>query len=119
MQKKLSDSVKIRYLNGEEILTQLRRCATRLKKSDPNVLRVILFGSLIHGDYGPRSDADLLIILSSDKRRRIDRIPEFLHAFSDVTVPVDVLPLTTEELDNEVDQNNLHIRRILNEGVEI
>jgi predicted nucleotidyltransferase len=98
---------------------QLRRCAVNLKNSNPNVLRVILFGSLVHGNYGPRSDADLLIILASDERRRIDRIPELLHIFSDVAVPVDVFPLTFQELQKEVDSDNLHIKRILKEGMEI
>jgi predicted nucleotidyltransferase len=119
MPKRLSDSVKVKYLDGDHVVTQLRQCAAGLKKTNPNVLRIILFGSLVHGDYGPRSDADLLIVLSEDKRRRIDRIPEFLRAFSDASVPVDVLPLTAAELQNEIDQKNLHIQRILNEGVEI
>jgi predicted nucleotidyltransferase len=119
MQKKLSNSVKIKYLKGEAVIAQLRRCARSLKKTNPNVLRVILFGSLVHGDYGPRSDADLLIVLNSDKRRRIDRIPKFLHEFSDVSAPVDVLPLTILELQKELDNNNLHIHHILKNGIEI
>ncbi len=119
MQKKLSNSVKIKYLNGEAVIEQLKRCAVNLKRSNPNVLGVILFGSLVHGDYGPRSDADLLIILASDERRRIDRIPEFLHSFSEVIIPVDVFPLTTHELQQEVVSDNLHIKRILKEGMEI
>ena len=119
MQEKLSDSVKIKYLKGEAVLAQLKHCAANLKRTNFNVLRVILFGSLVQGDYGPRSDADLLIILNSDKRRRIDRIPEFLHSFSDVSVPVDVLPLTVKEVQKELDNNNLQIQRILKDGIEI
>ena len=111
--------MKIKYLKGEAVITQLRRCAVNLKKSNPNVLRVLLFGSLVQDNYGPRSDADLLIILASDERRRMDRIPEFLHIFSDVAVPVDVFPLTLQELQKEVDSDNLHLKRILKEGVEI
>lgn len=62
-------------------------------------MEVALFGSLVKGDYGPGSDADVLVILRRDERRFIDRQDEFLIHFSGVGVPVDVFPYTLEEIE--------------------
>ena len=46
----------------------------------PALRRVILFGSLVAGIPTPRSDADLLVVLSeSDHREPRDRVPEVLR----------------------------------------
>lgn len=119
MQKVLSNSVKISFLNYNKIMTNLQDAANKLLKRNFNVLRIILFGSLVKGNYGPGSDADILIVLSSDSRRRIDRIPEFLGAFSEVPVSVDVFPLTEEELHQALNNNNFFYNRAVKEGIEL
>ena len=119
MQKSSSDSVKVRYLDREKVLEELRECAAALKRNNHNVHRVLLFGSLLEGNYGPRSDADLLIVMSYDNRRAIDRIPEFLNAFSRVSVGVDVIPLTKAELHKEIESDNSLFLRIVEKGLEI
>ncbi len=119
MQKSSSDSVKINYFNYPEIFGQLKSAVTDLKSSNQNVKQVILFGSLAGKNYGPGSDADLLIILRKDSRRKMDRIPEFLMAFSAVSVPVDVIPITEAELQKAIHEDNLFYRRILKEGIEL
>jgi len=100
-------------------MTNLQDAANKLLKRNFNVLRIILFGSLVKGNYGPGSDADILIVLSSDSRRRIDRIPEFLGAFSEVPVSVDVFPLTEEELHQALNNNNFFYNRAVKEGIEL
>lgn len=76
-----------------------------------------LFGSLVRGDYGPESDADLLIILDTDPRRCVDRMPEFLIYFSGLGVAVDVFPYTLEEIasmsDNSFVNTALRERKVL------
>jgi predicted nucleotidyltransferase len=64
----------------------------------PNVREVGLFGSLVRGNYGPGSDADLLLLLERDSRRFVARLPEFLEAFGGLGIPVDVLPHTVAEI---------------------
>jgi predicted nucleotidyltransferase len=80
--------------------------------------RSFSYGSIARGDCGRRSDADLLVLLKSDRNdRRMDRIPEYLPAFLDAPVPVDVLPLTCGELQAEIKAGNPFWRRALAEGV--
>jgi predicted nucleotidyltransferase len=90
--------VKVTFLEREPLLARLTKRAQQLLASEPRVLEVGLFGSLVRGDYGPGSDADLLIILAADVRRFVDRMPEFLRHFSGLGIAVDVFPYTLEEI---------------------
>ncbi len=75
-----------------------------------------LFGSLVRGDYGPGSDADLLVILQADPRRLIDRMPELLECFSGIGIAIiDEFPYTMEEI--EAMQNSGFIKTALTEHV--
>ncbi len=91
--------VEVIFLEIEPILAELKERAQKLLMSHPEALEVGLFGSLVRGDYSPRSDADLLVILKTDPRRFVDRIPEFLEPFSGLGIAVDVFPYTVEEIE--------------------
>ena len=117
MQKRPSDFVKINYLDRDYVLAQIRDQVRKLFRKNGNIVRVLFFSSLVREDYGPGSDADLLIVLKSDCRRMIDRIPEFLQAFSKVPVAIDVLPMTEKELEGRLNANDLHVKHILKVGL--
>ncbi|MGC9004766.1 MAG: nucleotidyltransferase domain-containing protein [bacterium] len=85
-------------MDREKILKKLTKLARELKEKDGNVLRVILFGSLVEDTYTPYSDADILIILKKSELPIIERIPYFLLHFSRGDLPVDVFPYTEEEV---------------------
>ena len=81
MRRRSSSSAGAVYLDREQRLEELRVAATRAAARLPAVRRVILFGSLVEGIPTPRSDADLLVVLSeSDQRLPRDRVPEVLSA---------------------------------------
>ena len=63
---------------------------------DPNVICVVLFGSLARGDATASSDADVLIILRNSEKRFDERIPDFLP--SGIGLVIDVFPYTKEEV---------------------
>ncbi len=105
------------FLDGEATIERLRDLADSLLRSRTDILAVYLFGSLAQGRHVPGSDADLLIILSRDERRMVDRIPEFLRVFLDSPVPVDVLPLTEQELAVRQGEGDLFTCQALDEGM--
>ena len=105
-------SVKTFWLDKDYIRHQLSRAANALK-ADRNVLRIVLFGSFAQDRAVPGSDVDILIVLQSDCRRFIDRIPEYLDAFSDIGIGVDVFPYTVDELDNPVARNAMATGKVL------
>ena len=97
-------------------MESLCRLSESLVNADRRVLGIVLFGSLARGDYGRRSDADLLVWLRSPCRERpVDRIPTYLRAFLDAPVPVDVFPFTAEELGQRLDQGSPFWRRVRDE----
>lgn len=119
MQESSSDTVKVFYLDGERAIGVLRELAEAALREEPNNEEILLFGSLSPGDYAPGSDADLLILLREDARPSIDRIPQFMRAFSGAGLPVEVFPYTRGEMERMEQSKNLFIERILREGIII
>lgn len=115
MQMRSSNIVKVYSLNREEVLNKLSNLAQKLISKNQNVLKIILFGSLAEGNYSPHSDADLLIILGDDKRRKMDRIPEFLIHFLSAGIGVDIFPFTIQEIENV--KEDLFWKRICENGI--
>ena len=111
-------SVRVKYLQGDKIISRIQKVATQLKQ-DPNIIKIYLFGSFVRKDYVPGSDADICIVLKEDRRRVIDRIPDFLEFFKDVGVPVDVFPYTLEEFEKMINIENPFVREILATGKEL
>lgn len=118
MRAPFSISVAAIYLDREAVLDALRTAASRAMTERPDIEQVILFGSFVSGKATPRSDVDLLIVLRHSRHpRRIDRIPEMSRLFDSVPVAVDILPVTREELDQELASGNRFISRALQTGV--
>lgn len=88
----------VEFLDRERTIRSLRRAAQLLRRSDARVQQVVLFGSLVKGDYVPGSDADVLVIPETDARPFMDRIPEFHRWFADVSIGVEVFPYTSDEI---------------------
>jgi predicted nucleotidyltransferase len=107
--------VKIVFADKDEVLRQLHRFITELKRTRPEVVMVGLFGSYATDTFGPASDVDLLIILRKSSKRFIDRIPDFIP--ENLSVGCDVFPYTSEEVEKMKQDGNHWIRRILGEVV--
>lgn len=88
-----------RFLDRDKTIDSLRALARKVRSDDSTVESVVLFGSLATGNCTPRSDADILIVLSRSNRRFVDRIGDFLIKFIDAPVATDIFPYTHEELD--------------------
>ena len=110
-----SASVRVFSLNRNQAVGKLRRLAAELVAQNQNVTRVLLFGSLATDSYSPHSDADLLVVLAKDGRRRMDRTTEFILHFLPADCPTDVLAYTEAELEREKDEPFL--RRVLSQAV--
>ena len=106
MQKLFFPSLKPRFVNEGKVIAQLRKIAQKVAKKSKKVESIYLFGSYAQGNAGFRSDADILIVLTQDKRKMMDRLDEFILEFSDGPVPVDVLVYTRAELNTALKEAN-------------
>jgi len=77
------------------VIDRLREWARSLG-SDPDVLAVVLFGSVARGDCTAASDADLMVILRDSPLRFHDRIPSYRPR--GVGLATDVFPYTLSEV---------------------
>jgi predicted nucleotidyltransferase len=81
----------------------------------PDVAEILLFGSFARGDYGPRSDLDLLIVLEQSDRPFVERIGEFLRLVP--PYPTDVFPYTREEIEARLAEGDPFLGRAIAEGI--
>lgn len=99
--KESLNSVKVFWLEQEKLLTQLRNLAVGIGKRDENILKIILFGSLVERRAVPGSDADILVILRKEDKPFMERLVEWSRRFT-LDFPVEVFPYTKKELNNPV-----------------
>lgn len=113
--KKLSLLSKNYYKDKESILNELIDAIKFLIKERNDIRKIIIFGSITTNKFGLGSDADILIILKNSKYKRFfDRIPEFLDFFNkNVSIPVDLLIYTEEEIKLMLNKNNSLIKNAL------
>jgi predicted nucleotidyltransferase len=120
MRRTSSNSAGASYLDRDARIEELRAAARRAAMRLPTVRRVILFGSLVAGIPTPRSDADLLVVVSdSPHRQPRDRVPEMLRALSPVPCPLDLHVLTEEELERAERQGSPLVREAAAHGREL
>ena len=97
MHRRSSSSAGAVYLDRAARIEELRAAARRAVIRLSRVRRIILFGSLVAGIPTPRSDADLLVVVSDSPHcEPRDRVPELLRALSPLPCPLDLHVLTEE-----------------------
>jgi predicted nucleotidyltransferase len=107
--------VRVFSIDREAVVKDLRNAIEALAASRPEIVKVVLFGSFVRDDFGPGSDADLLIILDSSSKPIRERIPDYvaLHA----GVPVDVFPYTQAELETRRAAGDSFIENAMTRGL--
>lgn len=91
-------SVKVFWLNQEELVKEIEKLALTVGQSDENVLQIVLFGSLAERKAVPGSDADILVLIKEDERGFMERVGVWREKFS-LDFPIEVFPYTEKELD--------------------
>lgn len=117
MPNRSSDSVKVFSIDRDAVIEKLTRAVAELARSRPEILRVILFGSLTRENYGPASDADLAVIIQASDKPMRERIPDYLDLAQ--VIAVDVFPYTEAEFNARRSEGDPFVARILSEGVKI
>lgn len=107
MQKIFFPSSTPRFVDEAEVIGKLKEIALALSRENNNIEAIYLFGSYAKTRAASLySDADIMIVLKEDKRRPVDRLDEFILAFLDAPVPVDVLVNTRKELETARQEGN-------------
>jgi predicted nucleotidyltransferase len=81
----------------------------------PNVLAVVLFGSLARGEATAMSDADVVLLLAQSTKPFHARIPDYLC--NGVGIPIDVFPYTLAEARQMLEEKGGILSVALSEGI--
>jgi predicted nucleotidyltransferase len=76
--------------------------------------KIILFGSAVRGGMGPDSDLDFLVVKACASRRETARA--IRRPLFGITVPIDIVVATPEDLERFGDTIGLIYRPALQEG---
>ncbi len=96
MPKPSSPSAVVRFLDYDAVLRALRRAAAAARKAHPEIVRVLLFGSLARGDWTADSDADLIVVVRNAPRELLARARYQIHT---PAIPTDTLVYSEEEFE--------------------
>lgn len=110
-------SVKVIFADRNQIMGALERLVHTWVHKYPEIVRIILFGSYVRGDYFPGSDVDVLIILTESNKRLLERIPAFYP--SSFPCDIDIFPYTHEEIDRLRNDPHGLVHRALSEGMQL
>lgn len=98
----------------QPILDEIIRRIVEVAQPD----RIIMFGSAARGELTPDSDIDLLVVKSGVPHRR--RLAQQIHlSLFGITVPVDVIVVTPEDVRAFADKVGTIIGPALREGKEV
>lgn len=84
--------------------------------ADP--VRIVLFGSVARGSAGSHSDLDLLVVVPPDRHRRATA-QAIYRRLASIGVAVDIVVVTSEDVEKYRDNPGMVIRAALLEGREL
>lgn len=119
LQTKYLDSVKIVSVDYDALIKTLKRSTYAIKEKDPLVIKIFLFGSFTKGNFTPESDIDILIILKQTDRPFLQRRDQYFDFFKDIPFDCNILAYTEAEIKKMVQDNNLFIKNIIEEGLAL
>lgn len=110
-----SPGVSVTWLDRDAARRAAERAARQVAAEHPEVIGVLMYGSVARGDAVPGSDVDLLVVLGHSDRPFLDRLGHYPAPSLD-GLAVDVLAYTTGELARLRDEPGI-VRAALAEGV--
>lgn len=105
-------------MDAEALRSRLEEIAGRIRREHPKVRKIWLFGSFARGDFTPRSDVDIAILLSEDGGPFLTRADAFLDYFADLPLDVNLLVYTQDEIERMLTEGNRLAKAVV-EGVPL
>lgn len=119
LQIKSFDSVKISFIDHDQLIDALEKISSRIKSDNRSVQGIFLFGSFQKGNYTPGSDVDVLITLDVTAIKFLERRDHFIDYFEAIPLDVNLIVYTEGEIQKMIQNHNLFIRRVMAEAREL
>ena len=97
MPEPFSSFAEVRFLDYNQVLSDLRQAVREAKAGHPEIVKVLLFGSLVQGNWTADSDADLIVVVRRE-------FPDFLgsrapYQIFTPAIPTDSLVYSEQEFE--------------------
>lgn len=89
-------SAEVRFLDRAAVLDDLQRATAAARRAHPEILRVLLIGSLARGDWTADSDADLVVVVDREFLGLLERSRYQIHSSA---IPTDTLVYSRAEFE--------------------
>jgi predicted nucleotidyltransferase len=96
MRDRSSSFAEVRFIDRDRIIEELRRAAAEARNRYPEISRVLLFGSLVRGDWTADSDADLIVVVKREFSDLLERSP---YQVLTSAIPTDTLVYSQAEFE--------------------
>ena len=117
MHDKSWSGAEVRFLDYDEVLHDLRQAVAEAKRAHPEIIKVMLFGSLAQGNWTADSDTDLMVVV---KRTFPDvlgsRVPYPIYCRS---IPTDSLVYSEDEFRDMCHDPESFLSRNLPTAIEL
>ncbi len=110
------DFAEVRFLNWGQVIADLREAVAGAKSAHPEILRVLLFGSLVLGNWTADSDADLIVVVRGHFTGILDRSP---YQIQTRAIPTDSLVYSESEFNEITRDPESFLARNLSSAVEL
>ncbi len=97
MPEQFSSFAEVKFLDHHQILCDLRQAVSEAKAEHPEIVKVLLFGSLVQGNWTADSDADMIVVVRRE-------FPDFLSSRAPYQIFTSAIPtdsLVYSELEFE------------------
>jgi hypothetical protein len=117
MPEPFSSSAEVRFLDYDRILSDLRQAVSKAKAEHPEIVKVLLFGSLVEGKWTAGSDADLVVVVRREFSDFLSsRVPYQIFTSS---IPTDSLVYSELEFDQMCRDPDTFLAQNLSTAVEL
>ena len=91
-----SNSVEVRFIDYDQVIRDLRQAVAEAKAAHPEIVKVLLFGSFVQGNWTADSDADLFVVVRKEFADIFDRGSYAIFAKG---IPVDSVVYSVTEFE--------------------
>ena len=112
MPVRLLNSAVLKWPDRQKVINEARKWARMVGGNNKNIQQILCFGSICTGFWGVGSDLDVLIILNESDFPYSYRSSIYSEYLSIISIPVDILVYTTEEMDEMSKKRPRFLREI-------
>lgn len=117
MPEEFLNFAEVRFVDRDQIIRDLRQAVAEAKAANPEIVKVLLFGSLVQRRWTADSDADLIVVVRRE-------FPDFLSSRSNYqiftkSIPTDSLVYSEKEFENLVRAPDFFFAQILQTALEL